>query len=85
VEANAYSVMGGFLRAEGPDEKLAYLRAHPELDDLTNRAALDQMIEEAQEAGDGDRVRFLRSHLMLLDAAVMTSPEEAVNRAFRRG
>jgi len=27
VKANAYSVMGGFLRAEGPDEKLAYLRA----------------------------------------------------------
>lgn len=85
VKANAYSVMGGFLRAEGPDEKLAYLRAHPELDDLTNRAALYQMLEEAQEAGDGDRVRFLRSHLMLLDAAVMTSPEEAVNRAGRRG
>jgi hypothetical protein len=85
VKANAYAVMGGFLRAEGPDGKLAYLRAHPELDDMTNRAALYQMIDEAQAAGNGEQVRFLRSHLMLLDAAVMTSPEEAVNRAFRRG
>ena len=85
VKANAYAVIGGFLRAEGPDEKLAYLRAHPELDDPTNRAALSQMIDEAQQAGLGDQVRFLRSHQMLLDVAVMTSPEEAVDRAFRRG
>jgi hypothetical protein len=85
VKANAYAVVGGFLRAEGRDGKLAYLRAHPELDDMTNRAALHQMIDEAQEGANGDQVRFLRSHLMLLDAAVMTSPEEAVDRAFRRG
>jgi hypothetical protein len=84
IKKKAYVVMGGFLRAEGPDEKLAYLRAHPELDDMTNRAALYQMLEEAQDAGNGNAVRFLRSNLMLLDAAFMTSPEEAVDRAFGR-
>jgi hypothetical protein len=85
VKANAYAVMGGILGAGGPDEKLAYLREHPELSNPTNRAAVSEMIDEAQQAGNGDQVRFFRSHQMLLDAAVMTSPEDAIDRAYRRG
>lgn len=85
IKANAYALIGGFLRSDGPDNKISYLREHPEIHEMVNRAALHQMIEQADEAGNQDLLRFLRSNLLLLDAALMSSPEAAVNRAYGRG
>jgi hypothetical protein len=84
LKAHAQAVVGGLLDARGPDEKIAYLRAHPELDEWINRVALYQMIDRAQQEGDEEFVSFLRSNLMLIDLAFMTSPEEAVNSAYKR-
>jgi hypothetical protein len=85
IKLNAYTLVNGYLRAEDRESKLAYLLAHPELDDMTNRAALYQMIEQAESAGSENMLRFLQSNLQLLDLASMTSPAEAVERAYGPG
>src|SRR3954451_1212443 len=65
IKANAYALMGGFLQASDPDDKIAYLRAHPELDDTVTRAALYQAIDKAEEADDQASLMLLRRNLLL--------------------